>query len=130
MQDGEYREYVFQTYAHVSKRINDLAAGLSSLSLPPTSNIGIFSVNRAEWLITEQACYANRFVTVPLYDTLGDEAIEHIVNQTEMECAVVSLQKVLRCGMSFCYSRLMIVAAVVQVEGKVADVKDDCLHGL
>jgi long-chain acyl-CoA synthetase len=88
------KEYVFQTYGHVSKRISDLAAGMSSLGLQPKSSIGIFSINRAEWLITEQACYANSYVTVPLYDTLGDEAIEHIVNQTEMECAVVSLQKV------------------------------------
>lgn len=88
------KEYVFQTYGHVGKRVSDLAAGLSSLSLPPKSNVGIFSINRAEWLITEQACYANNYVTVPLYDTLGDEAIEYIINQTEMQCAVVSLQKV------------------------------------
>lgn len=93
MEGGEAREYVFQTYGHIAKRVLDLAAGFSTLSLSSYSKIGIFSVNRAEWIITEYACYANSYVTVPLYDTLGDEAIEYIVGQTEMQCAVVSMQK-------------------------------------
>jgi len=42
----------------------------------------------------EYACYALNMVTVPLYDTLGDDAIVHICNQTEMQVAIVSVQKV------------------------------------
>lgn len=56
--------------------------------------------NRLKYLIIimkvmgEYACYALNLVTVPLYDTLGDDAIVHICNQTEMKVAIVSVQKV------------------------------------
>lgn len=42
----------------------------------------------------EQACYALNFVPVPLYDTLGDEAIVFICEQTEMEVIAVDLKKI------------------------------------
>lgn len=49
----------------------------------------------------EYACYALNYVTVPLYDTLGDDAIVHICNQTEMKVAIVSVQKVNQNLISF-----------------------------
>ena len=35
------------------------------------SCIGLYSINRPEWLITEHACSSYSFISVPLYDTLG-----------------------------------------------------------
>ena len=35
------------------------------------------------------------FITVPLYDTLGPEAIEYIVNQTEMKVIICTSDKAL-----------------------------------
>lgn len=43
---------------------------------------GIYSKNREEWLILEYACSAYGMQTVPLYDTLGNDGIEFILNQT------------------------------------------------
>ncbi|XP_033106795.1 long-chain-fatty-acid--CoA ligase 5-like isoform X2 [Anneissia japonica] len=43
--------------------------------------IGIYSNNRPEWVIVEQACFRFNMVTVPLYDTLGPDACVHIINQ-------------------------------------------------
>ncbi len=43
--------------------------------------IGLYSINRAEWVIAEQACNAYSIVTVPLYDTLGLEAVKYIIGQ-------------------------------------------------
>ena len=94
MENGEGKEYVFETYAHVAKRVRDFAAGLKCLGPKEKANIGLFSINRSEWIIAEHGCFHLNLVTVPLYDTLGDEAIEYIVNQTEMEIAVVATQKV------------------------------------
>lgn len=36
----------------------------------------------------------SNYVTVPLYDTLGDEALEFIINQTEMEVIIIEKRKV------------------------------------
>ena len=40
----------------------------------------IYSKNRFEWLILEFACASYGMQTVPLYDTLGKEGIEFILN--------------------------------------------------
>lgn len=34
-----------------------------------------------QWVIIEQGCYTYSMVAVPLYDTLGAEAITYIVNK-------------------------------------------------
>lgn len=45
--------------------------------------VGICSVNREEWLLTDLACNLIDVTTVPLYETLGNEVM--ILRQTEMQ---------------------------------------------
>ncbi len=45
-------------------------------------------------MIAEQACFSLGLITVPLYDTLGDEVIEFICNHVEMSVIFVSGDKV------------------------------------
>lgn len=66
---------------------------LISLGLSSNQAVGLFSINREEWCVTEQACFASGLVTVPLYDTLGDKAIVYICDQTEMEVIFTSKDK-------------------------------------
>jgi long-chain acyl-CoA synthetase len=44
--------------------------------------------------MSEIASYRQSFVIVALYDTLGAEAMEYIVNQTNMEFIVLSADKI------------------------------------
>lgn len=44
--------------------------------------------------MTELASYKHGFIIVALYDTLGAEAMEYIINQTEMEYIVLSADKI------------------------------------
>ena len=39
-------------------------------------------LSMVEWVLAEQACYAQGAATVPLYDTLGADTVEFILNQT------------------------------------------------
>ena len=55
--------------------------------------VGLFSINRAEWVIAEYACHYQSLVTVPLYDTLGAEAIEFIITQTELSIIYTTADK-------------------------------------
>lgn len=43
-----------------------------------------------EWSITEQACNAYNLAIVPTYETLGSDAIIHILRETEMKSIVCS----------------------------------------
>lgn len=85
--------YEFLTYGEVRERVQNFASGMASFGLKGKDAVGLYSVNRIEWVLAEYACYFNNQVTVPLYDTLGDEAIEHICGQTEMQVIVASHEK-------------------------------------
>jgi long-chain acyl-CoA synthetase len=82
-------DFVWFTYAQVQERIDAIGSGMLHFDMAPANDIGhklvgLFSKNRMEWVIAEQACHAYGMVDVPLYDTLGHEAIVFIVNQTGM----------------------------------------------
>ncbi len=38
-------------------------------------------MGHSQWIISELACYTYSMVAVPLYDTLGPEALVFIINQ-------------------------------------------------
>lgn len=46
-------------------------------------------------MLSEYASFRQNLTTVPLYDTLGDEAIIHICNQTEMTIVIASNDRAL-----------------------------------
>ncbi|KAF5897418.1 long-chain-fatty-acid--CoA ligase 1 isoform X1, partial [Clarias magur] len=53
--------------------------------------IGIFSQNRPEWTISELACYTYSLVAVPLYDTLGKDAISYIIDKAEISTVICDM---------------------------------------
>ncbi|KAF9394054.1 hypothetical protein CPC16_000299 [Podila verticillata] len=91
--DDVPQPYRWMTYSKVQERTTNFGAGLIHLGLTTQSNFGLFSINRAEWTMSELAGYSYNFVSVPLYDTLGTSAIEFIVNQTEMELIIATADK-------------------------------------
>jgi len=96
-----FTPYIYQSYSEVKGRVCAFAQGLETLHLVSPTNmlpgmplktnescniplIAIYSSNSPEWLITEQAVYSLGGATVPLYDTLGSDALEHILRETEV----------------------------------------------
>ncbi|NXK09589.1 ACSL5 ligase, partial [Herpetotheres cachinnans] len=82
--------YQWLTYRQVLDRAQYLGSGLLQKGCKPSSNqfIGIFAQNRPEWIISEYACYTYSMVAVPLYDTLGPEAIVYIVNKADINIVI------------------------------------------
>ncbi|NXL47997.1 ACSL5 ligase, partial [Podilymbus podiceps] len=82
--------YQWLTYQQVLDRAQHLGSGLLQKGCKPTSDqfIGIFAQNRPEWIISEYACYTYSMVAVPLYDTLGSEAIVYIVNKADISIVI------------------------------------------
>ncbi|EJW01457.1 hypothetical protein EDEG_00449 [Edhazardia aedis USNM 41457] len=52
--------------------------------------IGIFSVNRAEWIISEYAIYYSDSTNCPLYSSFGIESLKHILTETSMRICFIS----------------------------------------
>nr|CAB3219802.1 long-chain-fatty-acid--CoA ligase 1 [Phallusia mammillata] len=88
---GPDQGFKWITYQQVLDRVQHFGSGLllEGATADPSQFIGIFSQNRVEWKITEQACNSYSMVIVTLYDTLGPAAIEHIVKQCELQIIVV-----------------------------------------
>jgi long-chain acyl-CoA synthetase len=56
--------------------------------------IGVFSKNREEWLLLEYADFLYNFTLVPLYDTLGEDALKLILEQTCIKTIFCSKESV------------------------------------
>uniref|UniRef100_A0A8C1JUS4 Arachidonate--CoA ligase n=1 Tax=Cyprinus carpio TaxID=7962 RepID=A0A8C1JUS4_CYPCA len=74
----------------VAERAQVLGSGLLAKGCKPNPQqyVGIFAQNRPEWVITELACYTFSMALVPLYDTLGLEAMVHILKLAEISMVV------------------------------------------
>ena len=52
--------------------------------------IGIWSINRPEWAIADLGCSSYSNYTVALYDTLGPDTVEFVINHAELETVICS----------------------------------------
>ena len=92
--DGKAGAFAFQSYATVKTRVDHFAAGLAAFGLVPGDKIALYSQNRADWLIAEQAAFCHSLVTVPLYETLGPDAAQYVLVHGECRACVCTLDKV------------------------------------
>ncbi|XP_063165750.1 long-chain-fatty-acid--CoA ligase 1 isoform X1 [Candoia aspera] len=78
--------YEWMSYKEVAEKAECVGSALLNRGFKPSPNqyIGIFSQNRSEWVIIEQGCYTYSMVVVPLYDTLGADAITFIINKADI----------------------------------------------
>ncbi|TMW66575.1 hypothetical protein Poli38472_014877 [Pythium oligandrum] len=83
--NGQAREYEWITYNQALAYVEAIASGLTKFArLKRGDMVGIFSKNRAEWCLSSHACDRMTYTLVPLYDTLGADAVPYIVNHTEL----------------------------------------------
>uniref|UniRef100_A0A672J4X3 Long-chain-fatty-acid--CoA ligase n=1 Tax=Salarias fasciatus TaxID=181472 RepID=A0A672J4X3_SALFA len=82
--------YKWMSYKEVTARAEHLGSGLLHQGCQPNPNqfIGVFAQNRPEWIISELACYTYSMVVVPLYDTLGPDAIRFIINTADISTVI------------------------------------------
>ena len=86
--------------------VMSLARGFKAIGMMPdveadgkTWNfLGIYAKNRPEWVLCDLASTAINGTSIAFYDTLGPQAIEFVINQTQLSticCAGASLSKII-----------------------------------
>uniref|UniRef100_A0A7N8YQJ1 Arachidonate--CoA ligase n=1 Tax=Mastacembelus armatus TaxID=205130 RepID=A0A7N8YQJ1_9TELE len=82
--------YEWQSYKEVADRAEYVGSAFLHRGHSYTGDkfIGIFSQNRPEWTVSELACYTYSLVAVPLYDTLGTEAITYIIDKATISTVI------------------------------------------
>lgn len=56
--------------------------------------VALFAKNREEWIITDMGAQMTGITVVTLYDTLGKESIDYILNQCKIKTCVLSSDKI------------------------------------
>lgn len=83
-------DYKWKTFAEVEQLAASFGRGLKNLGVQSGENVVIFAETRAEWMIAAHGCFKQNFPLVTIYATLGDEAIAHGINETEVTTVITS----------------------------------------
>uniref|UniRef100_A0A7N2R620 Long-chain-fatty-acid--CoA ligase n=1 Tax=Quercus lobata TaxID=97700 RepID=A0A7N2R620_QUELO len=113
--DGTVGEYKWMTYGEAATARSEIGSGLIYHGIPKGSCIGLYFINRPEWLIVDHACSAYSSISVPLYDTLGPDAVKFIVNHASVQ-VIFCVPQTLNSLLSF-LSDIPTVRLIVVVGG-------------
>ena len=78
---GDYR---WITYEELDSTADYFGRGLRHLGLEPRERLVIFADTRAEWMIAAQGAFKQAFPVCTIYTNLGEEAVVHGLNQTQV----------------------------------------------
>ncbi|CAI0572135.1 unnamed protein product [Linum tenue] len=81
-------EYEWLTYAAVFQRVSNFGYGLAQLGHLRDERVAIFADTRAEWFIALQGCFRRNVTVVTIYSSLGEEALCHSLNETEVTTVI------------------------------------------
>ncbi|KAL5750082.1 hypothetical protein ACOSP7_024685 [Xanthoceras sorbifolium] len=92
--NGKAGKYVWQTYKEVYDLVIKIGNAIRSRGVEEGGKCGIFGVNCPEWVVSMEACNAHGLYCVPLYDTLGANAVEFVICHSEVSIAFVEEKKI------------------------------------
>ena len=83
-------EYVYINYKTFYERCLAFGKGLIELGLQRGDKIGIYSNNSIWWQTAAFGAYSVGLVIVPVYDSLGPDASEYILNHAEIKVLITN----------------------------------------
>ncbi|KAI4295581.1 hypothetical protein L6164_035613 [Bauhinia variegata] len=92
--DSKVGSYVWLTYQEAYDIAIRMASAMKSRVVNPGDRCGIYGSNCPEWIISMEACNSCAITYVPLYDTLGPNAVEFIINHAQISIAFVQENKI------------------------------------
>lgn len=84
--------WVTMAWSLFSERIMKAARALAEMGVRPNDNVGVYSQNMEQYLVTDLAAFANRAVVVPMYATASPEQVSYIVNDAGIKVLFVGEQ--------------------------------------
>jgi len=87
-------QFKFLSYKEAHKRMLDLAAGVVQLKLPRGACFGMYSMNSAFYQISVLGMMSQGYTCVPIYDTLGDDTLQYVINHAELPIVFAEPNKI------------------------------------
>ncbi|EOY11329.1 hypothetical protein QUC31_009533 [Theobroma cacao] len=113
--DGTVGEYKWMTFGEAATAREAIGSGLRYYGIEQGACVGLYFINRPEWLVVDHACAAYSYTSVPLYDTLGPDAVNYVVNHSGIQ-AIFCVPQTLNTLLSF-ISQIPSVRLIVVVGG-------------
>ncbi|XVF31331.1 hypothetical protein REPUB_Repub16aG0136400 [Reevesia pubescens] len=98
--DGTVGDYKWMTYGEAATAREAIGSGLRHYGLEQGACVGLYFINRPEWLVVDHACAAYSYISVPLYDTLGPDAVNYVVKHSGIQ-AIFCVPQTLDTLLSF-----------------------------
>lgn len=114
----------FQTFEEIETSARRLGAFLETIT-EDGEIVGIYSINRPEWIIAEHATYFAHCVNTPLYSTFSLESLIHVIKETEMKIIIASTDKAVSLAESAQDGNLLSIKHIILMD-KDADAKETC----
>ena len=108
------RPFEFIDFETTHKSALIAGSGLKNLGLGRGDGVGIYAANRMEWALSALGAYSQALTTVPLYDTLGEDAVRYEINHAEL--AVVVVEKAKLKNVAAVAAKCATLRVVVQIE--------------
>lgn len=88
---GRLGAYDWMSYEAVAAARTAIGAGLVAMGVTPKKDaVGLYGVNARDWVLVDAALHAFSLVSVPLYDTLGEDAVRYICSHAELTAVAAS----------------------------------------
>ncbi|CAN1278278.1 Probable CoA ligase CCL6 [Linum perenne] len=87
--DSKAGAYTWLTYKQVYDSALRIGSAMRTKGISPGDRCGIYGSNSPQWITAMEACNSQAVTYVPLYDTLGANAVEFIINHAEVAIAFV-----------------------------------------
>ncbi|KAI4318619.1 hypothetical protein MLD38_032298 [Melastoma candidum] len=92
--DSKAGPYAWMTYRQGYDSALRIGSAIRSRGVNPGDCCGIYGFNCPEWILTMEGCSSQGITYVPLYDTLGPNAVEFIINHAEISIAFAQQNKI------------------------------------
>ena len=95
------KKYSWITFEQSNEILTNFSRGLNVLNLCPLIKfedetpfrfLGIYSRNKKEWLLSYLGAMRDSITVVTIYDTLGDRAVEFILEQSQVTTIVIEIK--------------------------------------
>jgi len=102
-EDGTLGQYVWKTYGTVYNNARKIGSALLNLDLAPIVQekgyqpcrlVAIYARNCEEWVTTDMACCLYGLTSIPIFDTLGQDSLPFIFEQTQVQTIFTSANHV------------------------------------
>ncbi|XP_051134249.1 probable CoA ligase CCL6 [Andrographis paniculata] len=119
VKDGKAGAYSWLTYQQSYDAALRIGSAIRRRGVNPGDKCGIYGANCPQWIMAMEACNSRAITYVPLYDTLGANAVEFIINHAEVSIAFVHESKL--PAMLSCLSKCLSYLKTIVSFGKISD---------